>query len=599
MASHTLSAGAKHLAAAVLLATLPLALAHGDEEHMDMDMAMASPEPQPDSDPANLTYFRLPEHTGAIYGHIVLMVLAWIVVLPIGVMFSIARSRYTVPTQFFFLATNAAGLVLGLFYNANTPDLYPNNAHHKLGWLVFWVACAQVLISMVGRASGALGKGLSKLRSHYKSHEEQAFIPVSTGAIAAHAQLYAHPYQHNNAGANTADSSRSNSVSTMVGQESPTRASFDQSRTFDHHGHDNDGYDDDLEFKPSELRNSATSDKSLLVRAAGLMSRRVWSVLSLVYNFIDRTILILGSITIATGIITYARFFEGHEVFSGLAHWIKGGVFFWYGTLTLGRWCGSFGDLGWAWNVRPETNAKWQPTAEFVEGFLIFFYGSTNIFLEHLGNAGEPFSHQDLEHAAITVLFIGGGLLTMLIESNRIRDLLNTTVEASAASGRQPEQAELERPDHYGFSINPIPALVILLLGIMMSSHTQADMTSSMVHKQWGNLLAAASFARGFTYIIMYMKPPRSLLPGRPPTELLTAFGLIAGGIIFMASSEDTVRGMINYELDAMFMYTVTMGFVGLYMAWVVLVLALKGWAVRKESGSRRPLWTPITSSQV
>lgn len=64
-----------------------------------------------------------------------------------------------------------------------------------------------------------------------------------------------------------------------------------------------------------------------------------------------------------------------------------------------------------AWNVRPKNNTKWQSTAEFVEGFLIFLYGSTNIFLEHLANAGEPFSHQDLEHAAITVLFIGGGLV--------------------------------------------------------------------------------------------------------------------------------------------------------------------------------------------
>jgi hypothetical protein len=42
---------------------------------------------------------------------------------------------------------------------------------------------------------------------------------------------------------------------------------------------------------------------------------------------------------------------------------------------------------------------------------------------------------------------------------------------------------------------------------------------------------------------------------------------------------------MIHYELDAMFMYTVTMGLVGLLMAWVILLVALKGWAVRRESG--------------
>ncbi|KXJ90649.1 hypothetical protein Micbo1qcDRAFT_164261 [Microdochium bolleyi] len=601
MRRFTTSAGSL-LVAAVVLAALPTVLAHGDDEHTGMSMDVAESEPQQATDTAGLTYFRLPEHTGAIYGHIALMLIAWTVVLPIVIMFSIARSRYTVPTQFLFLATNAAGLVLGLFYNANTPDLYPNNAHHKLGWLVFWVACAQVLISVVGRASGALGKKSNQLRSVGKTREEQAFIPVSTEAMAAHQRMYMHPYGHaretGHLNGDHEGSERSNSVSTMIGQESPTMASFERPRTYEQDEDDNNDDEDDLVLKPNEL-GGPRGPHAAVARLASKISQRVWIVLSFTYDLIDRTILIVGSITVATGIITYARFFEGHEVFSGLAHWIKGGVFFWYGTLTLGRWCGSFGDLGWAWNVRPKSGAKRRPSAEFVEGFLIFLYGSTNIFLEHLGNAGEPFSHQDLEHAAITVLFIGGGLLTMLIESGRIRDLLNTTVEESIVTTSQDGDDVLEKPDHYRFSINPVPALVILLLGIMMSSHTQADMTSSMVHKQWGNLLAAASFARGFTYIIVYLKPPRSVLPGRPPTELLTAFGLIAGGIIFMASSEDTVRGMKNYELDAMFMYTVTLGFVGLYMAWVVLVLALKGWAVRKESAPARRMLNTRTSSRV
>ena len=136
----------------------------------------------------------------------------------------------------------------------------------------------------------------------------------------------------------------------------------------------------------------------------------------------------------------------------------------------------------------------------------------------------------------------------MLVESTRVRELLNTTVTEAALS--HPEhyrqhtyggEAEEERdalspPREYEFSINPVPALVIMLLGIMMGAHTQHEMVSAMVHKQWGDLLAGASFARGLTYIILYLKPPRSVLPARPPTELLTAFGLIAGGTIFMAS---------------------------------------------------------------
>ena len=49
--------------------------------------------------------------------------------------------------------------------------------------------------------------------------------------------------------------------------------------------------------------------------------------------------------------------------------------------------------------------------------------------------------------------------------------------------------------------------------------------------------------------------------------------------------SGDTVAGMEHYDLDAMFMYTVTMGLVGLLMAWEIIVIAIKGWAVRKEAG--------------
>lgn len=44
---------------------------------------------------------------------------------------------------------------------------------------------------------------------------------------------------------------------------------------------------------------------------------------------------------------------------------------------------------------------------------------------------------------------------------------------------------------------------------------------------------------------------------------------------------------MIHYELDAMFMYTVTMGLVGLLMAWELVVLAIKGWASQKTRTPR------------
>jgi hypothetical protein len=131
----------------------------------------------------------------------------------------------------------------------------------------------------------------------------------------------------------------------------------------------------------------------------------------------------------------------------------------------------------------------------------------------------------------------------MLVESRAIRELLNSPLTQGASSdqanlySREFEgEASLQVPKSYRFSMNPIPALIVLLLGLMMSSHHQASMVSTMVHKQWGTLLVGAAFARALTYVIFYLSPPVSILPSRPPSELITAFCLMAGGLIFMAS---------------------------------------------------------------
>ena len=174
----------------------------------------------------------------------------------------------------------------------------------------------------------------------------------------------------------------------------------------------------------------------------------------------------------------------------------------------------------------------------------------------------------------------------MLVESKRIRKLLNASIEVlpSRADMHQ-EDAQMirQQPRTYAFSLNPIPALVIFLLGIMMSSHHQDSMVSTMVHKQWGTLFIGFSFARVATYTITYISPPTSIYPNRPPCELIAAFCLIAGGLIFMGSTKDITRIMDERNLMAMFIFTVVMGLTAFIMAWEVVVLALKGWAVRRE----------------
>ena len=253
---------------------------------------------------------------------------------------------------------------------------------------------------------------------------------------------------------------------------------------------------------------------------------------------------------------------------------------------------GCFVEFGWAWNVKPPVGVVSSrkaaiPSAEFVESFVIFLYGASNVFLEHLSAWGQAWTAQDLEHVSITIMFFGGGLCGMLLESKRVRELLNTTILTSpAAHASQSTRELLNPPKTYPFSMNPFPGLIILLLGLMMSSHHQASEVSTMVHKQWGTLFVGFALARAVTYILNYLSPPSSYLPSRPPSEIISSFCLISGGLIFMASNKDTVMAMEYYNLEAMFSFTVMMGLTSFLMAWAIIALAVKGWAVRRRQAS-------------
>lgn len=452
-------------------------------------------------------------------------------------MLSISRSHYSRPMQFAFLLSNGIGIGLAIVYNINTPDLYPNNSHHKLGWFVTWLCVAQVTLSLILK--------------YPKRNISYAFTPVSQEAMAEHqrnpmsreeCQCFSH-----------VDSGHGTETSTSI--QSRSSASFSS--------------EDVQLLSPQQLSEETEEEKQVSMKRKRwgwttrftfrMLSHRFPQLLGHMYDAVDRLILLLGFVAISTGWITYGGLFKGAALFSGLAHFIKGGVFFWFGILTLGRWAGCFAEIGWAWNIKSARNNH--PTAEFVESFLLFFYGFTNVFMEHLAAWGAAWSAQDLEHISLTVMFFGGGLVRyptihyhfslslrekltdlqqcgMLIESATLRAILNerNTSPKSEIYRTIMASHETDEPPSYQISINPLPALIIILLGKMMSSHQQETMVSTMLHSLWGSLLMAAAFARLATYLLLYLSPPRSIFPGRPPTELLAAFCFMAGGLLFMCS---------------------------------------------------------------
>ncbi|KAL2430267.1 putative membrane protein C3B8.06 [Exophiala dermatitidis] len=582
----------RYTLAAVLLQLAVLAAAHGSDEHSSMDMAEPQEKkPMDDNDLYNLpSYAGLGQHGNMILAHIILMVVAWFFVLPVGVVFSVARSRYALPVQFLFLVLNGLGVLFGTVYNINTPDLYENNAHHKIGWIATWIVTAQVIMSLLFTYSGR-GK---ITETPVAAGERAAFLPLSVDNMIHHDT---YPYtDHRWSGDSGQGTEQSSTLHSSNGSplDPHQRNPFD-----DYQKPEPQPEPEDEDDEPAVPRRHSSPrwwrikalDKYLSARVPNLMSAKFLRVFEVAYEVIDRTILVLGFIALVTGGVTYAGIFRGNNIFNGLAHFIKGGIFFWYGLLTLGRWMGCFADLGWAWNVKPTRSevGQWKaavPSAEFVESFVIFLYGSSNVFLEHLAAWGGAWTAQDLEHVSISIMFFGGGLCGMLVESKCIRRCLNAVVDTMPARTEiHPSDALALRapPKQYGTSLNPMPALIILLLGVMMSSHHQDSMVSTMVHKQWGTMLVGFAVARFCTYILNYISPPASVYPSRPPTELVSAFCLISGGLIFMASTRDVIHYMERADLMAMFVFTVTMGFTAFIMSYEVIVLSLKGWATRKE----------------
>ncbi|KAF1843764.1 uncharacterized protein K460DRAFT_408089 [Cucurbitaria berberidis CBS 394.84] len=551
---------------------------------MDMS-AHGAPNPQSQDNGQPRSYWSLSEHVALMYWHIALEILAWAIILPVAVMLSIAHSRFTLPSQLAFLAVNAFALVLGLIYSHKTPNLYENNSHSKTGWAITWIASAWVFMALIQTYTGP-SHGFSRT-------EDEAAQPITTANMVRYQRVKDEELPNPSRWSiDSGQGTERNSASLYGHSRSPSVESENQqfSGPTRKHTHDDlDSFDDGSE-KRGFLRNTSVN-RFLSRNAARFVVGRTLKAIRFLYVVFERTMLIQGFVAIANGTVVYGGIGRGGAVFNVLAHYVKGGIFFLYGLLTLGRWMGAFADFGWAWNVKPPKEVVGRrraalPSAEFTESFVIWLYGATNVFLEHLAAWGDAWTAQDLEHVSISVMFFGGGLLGMIIESTKMRALLNSAVVSSHTLFQSNEQA-WQQPRQYRVSMNPLPAIIIMLLGKMMSSHHQDSMLSTMIHMQWGNMFMGFALARGLTYLLLYLSPPTSYLPARPPTEIVTAFCLISGGITFMLSNKDTVAVLESYNLDAMFTFTVTMGVTALLMAWATILIAIKGWAQRKEIRSQ------------
>jgi len=201
-------------------------------------------------------------------------------------MLSISRSQYSLPAQFLFLAVNGVGVFLVTIYNASTPDFYPNNAHHKLGWALTWVMIAQAVmgvISAYGRRKSGVPVSAENMQQHQRMHDLQA-----------QADMYRFSNDSGQGTEPNTESLRSQSISSNTSDDIPLPELRDH---------------EDEEEEKAGLMHGSRVDRFLSKKIPGLLSFKVLRVFGFFYIVIDRVILLLGFVALTSGIVTYGGFF--------------------------------------------------------------------------------------------------------------------------------------------------------------------------------------------------------------------------------------------------------------------------------------------------
>ncbi|KAG7899048.1 hypothetical protein KL935_004056 [Ogataea polymorpha] len=500
-----------------------------------------------------------------LYVHLGLVYAAFVLVYPIVLVLRNVNSKWFLPS----LTVHSVMVIASLFsyslFINNAPDLYRNNAYSKMSTGLFFLVIVHLFSSFVYTAKKWL-EGPSP---------------------ATHAPLPGKDIQ----------------MSELNGFSSPSSTLYDSDDRLHRLSADSLDLEDQGSSTPTSHHSGAASPQkpefwlSRLFQLAPVAKLVSIFGLASIFNFhvLNYGMLCYFLIYAPTGIAVLSCIGMGNHVFNLLAHFIKGGVFFTLGIVSLTRYCGGWSKLGWAWNrsyILPfeKPTSFWyklQPkngmiTMEMVESSLILFYGSTNVFLEHLAAPGGPWTAKDLQHVSIAFLYIGAGLCGVVSELK----LADWRLDKFYSQVGPDFEVQGYRPAHVtpGFSPNPFPAFTIFWTGLLMSQHQQASELSTSVHVQWGSLLTYGSVVRLVTFLLMIFFPKsQSFQPTKPFTELLTSFCLLCGGLVFMESTDPVIMALEYRGLTPMFTMNVSVGVISLLMAWIMCVFSIRD---RLKAGS-------------
>ncbi|KAH8113335.1 hypothetical protein DFH11DRAFT_1841724 [Phellopilus nigrolimitatus] len=519
--------------------------------------------------------------------HILFMCSAFFGALPVGIALrSVSHGLHGLSVIVFY-ALVGLGLACSALYKKLTPNMYEGAKHGVQGYFVLFIANVLTTIDAFATIVRAFhfftavrrGEIAFSVRAFWKNvvlskdndvdggakaHEYTGLVfqepeEMDVQELKAVGDIDDHIVHHALSGLQSPVSEEDNTelwandVHSLNQQHRARRSDWRHSITSD----------GTLFQPPTERRSSRQSDETLHELPAHVKAAKAPLILRIgrgAFATTERVLLFLGYMQVLTGLVTYTGACRGSYVNGCLAHLIKGGIFWSYGLVTFARFLGSFSELGWAWNRAPRSDKR---------------FGV---------KAGTPFSTKEVQHISIAVMFWFAGLVGMGIESKTIRRWLSAPA-ATLASSSPSAQGELIRPASYRASFNPFPALVIGVTGLAMAAHMQVYLFQVQIHSLWGQLLAGFALLRCLTYFFLWLSPPSSVLPSRPPTEALASFFLACGGLVFQFSTEElTIAAMRRKHDDVMMFLNLAVAVTCLAFCWVLAVVAFKAWLKMRQT---------------
>jgi len=270
-------------------------------------------------------------------------------------------------------------------------------------------------------------------------------------------------------------------------------------------------------------------------------SIRPWAVLA--HGIVGKLFPILGWCQMLFGAILLGGYCNGGALGQCLAHYIMGSAFIGYGIFLAILLL-----AGQQWLRRRGRSPEWW------DSWVIFLWGIVNTFTEHHGGS---WTHKDLQHTSLGILWWAGGALGIVLSLKKKR--------------------------------NFVPASIIIITGWAMSAHSQAFVYSEKIHSIFGWTLMAAGVARliEICFVAPRYDTPNTDTEETPwvatPFQHLTPFLLIAAGLLFMSATDEELHYVDNMGLDH-----VTYVLILFSVAFIIYALTnlLLNWYSSAQSGA-------------